>query len=340
MNETPIKPINTKHSKLPYICLAIFLITLFSGPLFFISLYAKAPATEAVTLIIQRGSSVQEIAKKLDKHGLVIHPLLFRVSAKFMSGNQLKAGEYNFPAGLNVLEVTKMLRKGANVLRQITVAEGLSSYEVMQLLNNDNTLTGPINRQPAEGSLLPETYHYSFGDSRANFIKRMQRDQKELLKKLWANRDQSLPLKSPEEAVVLASVVEKETGFKAQERPMVASVFINRLRKRMPLQSDPTVIYAITEGKGPLGRSLLRKDLSIESPTNTYRNAGLPPQPICNPGRAALEAVFHPANTDFIYFVADGTGGHAFAKTLKQHNRNVSKWIKVRRAQKKRQSSQ
>lgn len=251
-----------------------------------------------------------------------------------MAGNKLQAGEYQFPVGLTVLDITKMLRDGANVTRQITFAEGLSSYEIATRLRKDTTFTGPLEQRPREGSLLPETYNYSYGDTRMGLIKRMQQDQKKFLQTLWDARDQSLPLKTMEEAVVLASIVEKETGPKAEERPMVASVFINRLRKGMPLQSDPTVIYALTYGKAPLGRPLLRKDLSIESPTNTYQNAGLPPGPICNPGKAALRAVFEPANTDYIYFVADGTGGHAFAKTLKEHNKNVAKWIKVRRAQK------
>lgn len=334
MSQEPLLSKDAKRPLAPYICLAIFLLTLISGPLFFVSLYIKAPTTEAVTIIIPRGSSVKDIAKRLDKNDLVIHPMLFRISAKFMAGNKLQAGEYNFPAGLNVLETTKMLKDGANVVRQLTIPEGLTSHEIKQIIEAEKTLVGPITEFIPEGSLLPETYHYSYGDSRANFVKRMQSKQKELLEKLWANRDQSVPVKTMADAIILASIVEKETGPKAEERPLVASVFANRLRKGMPLQSDPTVIYALTYGKASLGRSLLRKDLSVDSPINTYKYPGLPPQPICNPGQAAIEAVMHPTHSNYIYFVADGTGGHAFAKTLKEHNRNVANWIKVRKKKK------
>jgi len=322
-----------KQTKLPYICLAIFLVTLISGPLFFLSLYIKAPNKEPITIIIPHGSSVKDITKTLEKKNLIINPILFRISSKLMANNNLKAGEYEFPAGLNILEATKLLKNGSNVIHQITIAEGLTSYDIASLLNNNKTLMGSINNIPEEGSLLPETYHYNFGDSKYNLIKRMQDDQNKLLEKLWQDRDQSVPFKTKKDAIILASIVEKETGVKASERPLVASVFINRLRKNIPLQSDPTVIYAITHGREALGRSLLRKDLSIESSINTYQNAGLPSQAICNPGKAAIKAVLNPKHTSFIYFVADGSGGHAFSKNLKEHNRNVAKWIKIRRKQ-------
>ncbi len=334
MSQDPILSVGEKnHHLLPYLCLATVFLTLALGSLFFVSLYVKAPNKEEITLVIPLGSSVQEIAKRLDEKNLLLHPVLFRISSKLMANDQLKAGEYTFPAGLDVLKITKILKEGKTVLRQITVPEGLTSFEIMQLLDNDKTLTGTIEQRPIEGSLLPETYHYSYSDSRSNFINRMQQSQKELLEKLWAKRDQSLPFKSPEEAVIMASIIEKETGPKAEERPMVASVFINRLRKGMPLQSDPTVIYALTHGIGKLGRPLLRKDWGLESPMNTYQNTGLPPKPICNPGQKALEATLRPAQTDYLYFVADGSGGHAFARSLKEHNKNVAQWIKIRKQQ-------
>ncbi len=199
----------------------------------------------------------------------------------------------------------------------VAAAEGLSGE------------TGPV---PPEGSLLPETYHYSWNDDRAALVERMQTGMEVVLAELWPERAEGLPINTPEEAVILASIVEKETGV-AEERPLVASVFVNRLKRGMRLQSDPTVVYGLTNGQRPLGRTLTFRDLDRPSPYNTYTNGGLPPGPIANPGRAALEAVLHPAESRYLYFVADGTGGHAFAKTLVEHNRNVAKWRKIQRQQ-------
>jgi UPF0755 protein len=182
---------------------------------------------------------------------------------------------------------------------------------------------------PPEGSLLPETYRYSYGDSRAGMISRMQKSMQDALNELWPKRDPAIPLKSPLEAVIMASIIEKETG-KAVERPRIAGVFYNRMRSNMRLQSDPTVIYAITLAKGPMNRELVHDDLAFASPFNTYTRDGLPPEPICNPGRAALEAALHPEQNDFLYFVADGTGGHVFSKDLAAHNQNVTKWNAVK----------
>ena len=316
---------------LPYILLLIFFLTLLPGPLFFVALVMPGPMKESKTIVIPRGSSVSEIARLLDQNGLVIHPLLFRAASRLMAKDQLKAGEYEFHPGQTVLDIADVLHEGKGIIRQFTVPEGLTSYEVTSLLQTATGLTGTITNVPDEGTLLPETYNYSFGDTRASLIERMQRDAQTILNDLWEKRAENLPLKSPREAVILASIVEKETGKLADERGLVASVFINRLRLGMPLQSDPTVIYALTNGSGTLGRKLTRADLVTPSPMNTYVNAGLPPTPITNPGRAALEAVLHPQNSDYIYFVANGTGGHAFAKTLDEHNKNVAKWISLNR---------
>jgi UPF0755 protein len=208
----------------------------------------------------------------------------------------------------------------------------LSSAEIIALLESAEGLTGEIGDIPPEGTLLPETYHFSYGDARADIVARMKAGVSEAIEALWPKRRADLPLKSPEEAIVLASIVEKETGV-AEERPMVAGVFVNRLERGMPLQSDPTVIYALTMGKAPLGRKLAKPDLEADSPFNTYRYKGLPPAPIANPGRAALEAVANPSRTDELYFVADGTGGHVFSSTLEEHNQNVARWRRIRAEQ-------
>jgi UPF0755 protein len=232
--------------------------------------------------------------------------------------------------------VLDKLVAGDVVLRQVTIPEGLTTAQVLDLLAGVDGLEGTISMPPSEGSLLPETYDYTLGDTREMLIERMRKGMDSLIAELWPKRAAELPLKSPEEAVILASIVEKETGIPA-ERPRVAAVFVNRLKRGMPLQSDPTVIYGLTRGKvasvangeGILGRKLIRADLDLDNPYNTYRILGLPPGPIANPGRASLEAVLNPPATTELYFVADGTGGHAFASTLEEHNRNVARWRKL-----------
>jgi UPF0755 protein len=274
---------------------------------------------------------VIEIANRLDEQKAILHPLLFRAAAKLMAENNLKAGEYRLTLGLSVLDIATMMRDGQSVLRQFTIPEGLTSHEIVDLLAQVDGLTGEVDAVPKEGSLMPETYRFSLGQSRKELIARMQDDQKKLLEELWEKRQSGLPFNASREALILASVVEKETGFRAEERARVAGVFINRLRRGMPLQSDPTVIYAVTKGQNALGRALLRTDLKIASPYNTYENAGLPPDPICNPGRAALEATLNPETNDYYYFVADGSGGHAFSRTLDEHNRNVARWKSLKK---------
>ncbi|MDD2324767.1 MAG: endolytic transglycosylase MltG [Alphaproteobacteria bacterium] len=320
-----------RHLILPYIALFLFIVSFCSGCLFMLSLHVSGPMTEDQTVVIPRGSSVQEIAQILDTQNVLVNKMLFRLSAYMMAHNQLRAGEYLIPKGSNVLDVTKLLQSGKTVIRQLTIPEGLTSYEIVTLLNNTAALSGAVEAIPPEGSLRPETYNYALNDSRADMIKRMQQEAQTLLQSAWEGRDKDLPFASPQEALILASVVEKETGKLAEERPRVASVFINRLSLRMPLQSDPTVLYDLTDGTGSLGRKLTRADLLLPSPHNTYTNAGLPPSPICNPGKAAIEAVLHPEKTSFLYFVANGTGGHAFAKNLDEHNRNVANWFKMNR---------
>ena len=293
------------------------------------------PLQHDTILVVRPGTGINIIAQELTSNGIISKAFIFRIGVKFFSDRQpMKAGEYLFPAYLSARDVVKLLQTGKTVVHRITFAEGLTSTQIAAQLALTQGLTGDISFPIAEGSLLPETYHYSYADPRSGLIKRMRKDLSKLMTGLWPNRDANLPFKSQHDALILASIVEKETG-KPSERAHVAGVFINRLRKRMRLQSDPTVVYGITKGQGPLGRSLKRSELRQKTAYNTYTNFGLPPTPIANAGRKSIEAVLHPLKTDDLYFVADGTGGHVFARTLKQHNRNVSKWRKIERSRKK-----
>jgi len=299
----------------------------------YLSFVSSGPSVEAKTFVVPKGAGLNQIALLLRNAGLIEEPDVFIWGAR-LSGDAriIKAGEYAFEATVSPRRILGDFTAGKTVLRRVTVPEGLSSVEVAMLLNATDALEGTVSA-PAEGSVLPETYSYQYGESRADVLARMKRSMRETVVELWATRAGDLPLARPEDAVVLASIVEKETAV-AAERPRVAAVFINRLRRGMRLQSDPTVVYGLTQGNGPLGRRLTREDLEMNHPFNTYRIAGLPPTPIANPGREALAAVMNPLTTAELYFVADGTGGHVFAKTLAEHNRNVAKWRKLQRESK------
>ncbi len=301
---------------------------------------SPGPLQATKLVVVPRGSGLMEISAKLQDEAVIADRYVFLAAAAATNRKtSIKAGEYEFEAGVPMAAVLSKLARGDVYDRAVTVREGLTSYQVVQLVNKADRLTGEVADIPAEGSLLPETYHYSGDDTRAGMIARMEKAMADTLAELWPGRAKDLPITTPEEAIILASIVEKETGV-AEERKRVAGVFINRLRKGMKLQTDPTVIYAITrgrhedEGKGPLGRRLLRKDLeTTNSPYNTYMYEGLPPGPIANPGRASIEAVLHPEEHDFLFFVADGKGGHIFARTAKEHERNVVEWRRIRAAQ-------
>ena len=293
-------------------------------------LTGPGPAREPVTVVLPRGAGVAQIADRLAEARVIRQPLMFRFAVRMHGHDRaLRAGEYVFPAAVTPGGVIGMLTRGETVARRLTVAEGLTVAEVYALLDSAEGLTGPLPEPPPEGSLLPETYFYAYGDTRAGLVRRMGRAMDDALAELWAQRAEDLPVETVEEAVILASIVDKETALD-RERAKVAGVFVNRLRQGMRLQSDPTVIYGLTNGEGALGRELTRRDWRHDSAHNTYRIDGLPPTPIANPGRAALEAVLNPADVEYLYFVADGTGGHAFARTLDEHNRNVAHWRRIR----------
>ncbi len=280
------------------------------------------------SVLIPRGQGLRDISDLLEREGVIRNWLVFVVGQQMTHrGEALKAGEYIFKPGVTMAAVLDAMVEGRVVQHQITIPEGLTSQQVVDRLNDSDLLTGPT-RVPLEGTLLPETYQVVRGQARQDIIKRMAADQQKVVADIWAKRAPDLPLKTPEEMVILASIVEKETG-KADERAHVASVFINRLSRKMRLQSDPTIIYGIVGGKGSLGRPISRTDISTPTPYNTYAIDGLPPGPIGNPGKSSLAAVANPMKTKDLFFVADGTGGHVFAETLEQHNRNVARWREI-----------
>ncbi len=296
--------------------------------------YAAGPAAadEApeTVFVLERGSGLKRVAATLERDGLIENALIFEWGVRFNGqGEALKAGEYAIPSQASMAQIMALLVDGKAILHKLTVAEGLSVAQVVDLVNAHEALAGEITEAPEEGRLLPETYLFQRGTERNELLARMRAAKDTLLEEIWPNRADDLPFDTQYEALILASIVEKETGI-AEERPMVASVFVNRLRRGIRLQSDPTVIYPITQGK-PLGRRIRRSELDSDNPYNTYRNAGLPPTPIANPGRESLLAVLNPPQTDYYYFVADGTGGHAFSRTLAEHNRNVAEWRRVQR---------
>jgi UPF0755 protein len=280
-------------------------------------------------VVIAREDDGGPIADQLEHAGVIDNSLWFSAMT-LLDGARgtLKRGEYAFKAGVSMRQVEAELASGKVVLHSLTVPEGLTSDQVVQRLRDNDVLVGDVKESPREGSLLPETYKFARGETRQALLAKMAKDQTKVVSEIWSHRAPDLPIKSPGELVTLASIVEKETG-KPDERPRVAGVFINRLRRHMKLESDPTIVYGLVFGKGTLGHSISKAELTEATPYNTYVISGLPPGPICNPGKAALEAVANPAVSKDIYFVADGSGGHAFAETLEQHLRNVARWRQI-----------
>jgi UPF0755 protein len=286
---------------------------------------APGPLPEDKVVNIPRGLGIKDIASLLEHEGVIDQPYVFIGGVMVMKARGgLKHGEYKFTKHASLADVVDTIIAGKVVQHTLTIPEGLTSEQIVSRLLQDNALGGQVKEIPREGSLLPETYKFIRGMSRAQIIHRMQQAEQREVKEIWQHRVPDLPLKTPEEMVTLASIVEKETG-KAEERSRVAAVFINRLKNKMKLQSDPTIIYGLTGGKGSLGRPLMKSEIEQPTPYNTYVIDGLPPGPIANPGKASLEAVAKPARTKDLYFVADGTGGHVFSETYEQHQKNVAK---------------
>lgn len=305
------------------------------------------PLTHSAVTVIPRGEGVQEIAVRLEREGIVSDRRLFvaqylaqSMNTRFTGGKeiQLQAGEFEFRKQASLKDVLDTLVQGKAVLYRVSIPEGLTSQQIVARLRAEENLSGDIAEVPPEGSLLPDTYRFSRGMARSDILERMQADQRRFIASLWDKRQQGLPFQSIEQALVLASIIEKETG-KADERERVAAVFVNRMRRGMRLQSDPTIVYGIAGGQGTLGRPITRSDIDTRTPYNTYQIDGLPPTPISNPGRAAIQATLNPAKTQDLYFVADGSGGHTFSSTLRDHNAAVQVWRQVEREMRARQAA-
>lgn len=288
------------------------------------------PSETDVTLVVPEGATLTAAARDMEQSGVISSAETFLIRAKIFGSDQpIKTGEYRIPAHASNRDILNLLQSGKVVARLVTIPEGMPSILVYEKLKAEKYLSGPVGI-PAEGSILPDSYSYERGESRQAVLDRMQDAMKNTMAALWPKRSKDIVVKTPLEALTLASIVEKETGVPA-ERPTVAGVYSNRLRIGMRLQADPTIIYPITKGKA-LGRRIKRSEILAVNDYNTYSMAGLPKGPIANPSRASIEAVLHPAATKALFFVADGKGGHIFADTLEEHNANVKKWFAIRRS--------
>lgn len=346
--EVPLPPKRSKSAKgnfivfMNFVMSCLVLVVLGAGLVF---LYGKSvfesagPLTEPQTVVIKEGSSLSQISSKLLSNDVIDNGWVFSQGVKaHKAQSSMKAGEYIFQPQMSMYDVMETIRSGKGILHKVTLPEGLTVFQIFERLAKHEILEGPLPETlPPEGSLMPDTYPFQRGTTRAEVIERMKVAQQTFLAEIWEKRVPDLPISTPEELVTLASIVEKETG-KADERPRVASVFINRLNRGMKLQSDPTILYGIFGGEGkPSDRPIYKSDIETPTPYNTYTIPALPPGPIANPGRAAMEAVANPSRTDDIFFVANGTGGHVFAKTLDEHNQNVARWRQIEKQLKEQQ---
>ena len=304
------------------------LLMVVSGVLLFVGkqrFEQPGPLAQDTVVNIPKGSGMRDIADVLQRQGVIDQPYVFIGGIMVLKAREdLKAGEYQFKAHSSLRDVVATMVEGKVVEHQVSVPEGMTSEQIVSRLSDDNILTGDIRQTPREGTLLPDTYDFTRGVTRDQMIQRVQQAQQRVVKEIWDHRSPGLPLKSPDQLIVLASIIEKETG-KSDERTRVAAVFVNRLKQNIKLQSDPTIIYGLVGGKGTIGRPITKSEIEQPTPYNTYVITGLPPGPITNPGRASLEAAANPARTRELYFVADGTGGHAFAETYEQHQKNVAR---------------
>lgn len=289
-----------------------------------------APAT----IVVQKGRDLRQLAGELYLLDIIKDPASFVFWVRlYGNAGKIKAGEFAIPPFASPMMVMKIIISDKTVVRKLTFKEGMTSQQIVEQILNTQGLIGEITKIPLNGTLMPSTYHFSLGDTRNSIIKRMTELMNKKTSELWEKRAKNLPFSSLNDAITLASIVEKETSI-ASERPLIASVFVNRLRKGMKLQSDPTVIFAITDGKYNLKRKLLYKDLRVNHPYNTYTNYGIPPAPICNPGIESINAVLNPADTDYLYFVANNKGGHSFSNNYRQHLNNINKIRKNKKTQK------
>ena len=304
--------------------LVIIVLLIAGGWMATVQLFEVKNDTNVETLFkVQSGDNLNVIATRLEQEDLISSQDLYRLLVSYEGNDtRLKAGEYKIPPNATMRDIMNIFVGGQSIQHKLTFAEGLTTGQIMDKIKVAPLLTGQLTEAPIEGSLMPETYLFESGTSRAAIIEQMQQAQDKFLANLWDTRDQDLPLENIDEVVILASIVEKETGV-ASERPEVAAVFINRIKKKMKLQSDPTIIYGITLGKYKLDRQLKKSEIKAKTPYNTYVIDRLPPTPIANPGRASILAVLNPAKVDYLYFVADGTGGHVFANNYKAHQKNV-----------------
>jgi len=324
-----------RHRVFVYFLILILIVGVMGGSVFstYRQFVEEGPLEKRTEVVIEPGRSLRKIAKQLYREGIISSSSVFEIGARASGvASAIQAGEYSIPERASARTVLSILTSGDTYIRRLIVPEGLTSHQIVRLMDDKQGLVGEVKNVPRNGTLMPNTYYYSYGDTRENLIIRMKNSMKRALDELWEGRDKSLSFKDPQEAVIMASIVEKETA-KSSERGHIASVFHNRLKKGMKLQSDPTVIFALTEGIKDLGRNLTYKDLRVENGHNTYFVQGLPIGAISNPGYAALKAVLHPDKTDDLYFVADGKGGHMFAKTYAEHEKNVEKYRQMRKTQ-------
>lgn len=322
--------IDTVNGLLTFLVLGLLIaaaVILFGAQRF----YADGPLTEPTTFLVQRGTGLATIAQKLEIEGLIKDRWTFQFGTSAQAKQAaIRAGEYSIPASASMADILHEITEGRPITYSVTIPEGFTSWQTIERINQAENLTGELTDIPAEGTLMPNTYSFERGQDRRVIVDQMSAAMAAALPEIWENRDPDLPIETPEQLVTLASIIEKETALTA-ERPMVAAVFVNRLKLNMRLQSDPTIIYGITLGEGPLGRGLRRSEIEAETPYNTYQIDGLPAGPIANPGIESLEAAANPAESDALYFVADGTGGHAFANSYAEHQQNVARWRAIER---------
>ncbi|MCK1425288.1 endolytic transglycosylase MltG [Bradyrhizobium sp. 180] len=333
--QVPPPPKRSDRARNPFVVVGNAIITLLllamlgAGGVYYYGrqvLEAPGPLKEDKIVNIPQRAGKRDIAETLNREGVTdVNPWVFIASvAALKASSDLKPGEYSFQKNASLRDVIATIVEGKVVQHAVTIPEGLTSEQIVARLSDNDIFTGTVRELPREGTLLPETYKFPRGTTREQVIQRMQQAHKRVLAEIWERRNQDIPVKTPEQLVTLASIVEKETG-KPDERSRVAAVFVNRLKQRIKLQSDPTIIYGLVGGKGTLGRPIKRSEITQPSPYNTYVIEGLPPGPISNPGRASLEAAANPARTRDLYFVADGSGGHAFTETYDAHQKNVAK---------------